>query len=85
MTIIDKNNAFVIVNEYPKGYVVWAIGREHFKHECYVPLARLQEDGLHVDRASLKAIKVKDEPTALRILREAVLRGVGKRKFERMV
>lgn len=79
-----RTDVFEIVSNYPGGYVVWAIGRENFPHKCYVPLARPVAD-YHIDLSSLKAIKVKDEKTALAILKEASLRGVDERKFNDLI
>lgn len=78
-----RTDIFEIVNEYPAGYVVWNIGRHNFQHESYIPLARPTSD-YHIDLSSLKAIKVKDEQTALAILKEAARRGVDEKKFKAM-
>lgn len=82
-TWYGKTDIYEIVDDYPAGYVVWNIGRHNFQHECYVPLAKPLAN-YRIDPTSLKAIKVKDEQTALAILKEASLRGVDEKKFKVM-
>lgn len=88
MKIIDekfgRKDVFEIVEEYPEGYIVWPIGRHNFQHPGYLPLAKIVGDGFHIDRNSLKAIRV-DEDIANTILQEAIIRGVDKEKFKRMI
>ena len=64
-----KTDVFEIVDEWPAGYYVWNIGREHFPVPGYLPLCK---DGVNVesfqrniDRDHLKAIKVQSEAAAL--------------------
>ena len=87
MKIIDEKfgckDVFAVLQESPEGYIVWPIGRHNFQHPGYLPLANIVGDGFHIDRNSLKAIKV-DEDIANTILQEAIIRGVDKEKFERM-
>lgn len=68
---------FEVVGVFPDGYVVWNIGRRNFPFEGYIPLTRLiwnkeLEGNFNIDLSSLKAIKVKDEETALRIMKLAM-------------
>ncbi len=72
---------FEIIPEFPEECVVWPIGRENFPFEKYVPVAYPIGD-FQIDRKRLMAIECKDEETALAILKEAVKRGVDKKKFE---
>ena len=78
-----RTDVYEIVDEYPKGYIVWNIGRHNFPHESYVPLAKPLED-CHINPTTLKAIKVKDEETALLILKEASRRGVDEKRFKEL-
>lgn len=81
--IIDGDDVFEVVNEWPfGGYVVWNIGRHNFKHEGYLPLA--QVDGYHVRPRTLKALYVGDEALCLAVLHEAGLHGVDEAKFRKM-
>ena len=83
--IYGRTDVYEIVSDFPKGYEVWPIGRQHFPHECYVPLAR-PIGNFHIDLTTLKAIRVKDEQTALAILREASLHGnVDEKKFNKLI
>ena len=69
--IKDNGREFEIVESFPEGAFVWCIGRQNFKHECYLPLAFLDtsyDDPYHVDVKRLKAIKVESEEIALRVL-----------------
>lgn len=84
--IKHNGDTFEVVNDFPKGYEIWNIGRHNFPFECYVPLARpLAENRYYIDRASLKAIKVDDEQTALAILKEAGRRTVNETKYYRII
>ena len=81
-----RRDIFEIVNEFPDGYIVWAIGRQNFPFPGYLPLAKLIEP-YSVSVTELKAIKV-DEQVALRILRLAVtgVRGhIDKTKFTQII
>ena len=83
--IKDYGREFEIVESFPEGAFVWNIGRENFKHECYLPLAFLDtsfSDLFHVDVKRLKAIKVKSEKIALNIIEMAGEATVGKKEFE---
>ena len=71
-----KAHVFIKVNEWPDGYYVWPIGREHFQFEGWLPLCK---DGKNeyewqrnIDTEHLKAIKVKSEEVALRCLDAAI-------------
>lgn len=75
---------FKIVDEVPSGYIVWNIGRHNFPFLEFVPLAKVFKGTYHVDVTTLKAIRVKNEETALAILKEASRRGVNKSKFNKM-
>ena len=39
--IKDDRHEFEIVESFPEGAFVWNIGRQNFKHECYLPLTFL--------------------------------------------
>ena len=59
--IKDNGREFEIVESFPEGAFVWNIGRQNFKHECYLPLAFLDTsypDLYHVDVKRLKRAKV---------------------------
>lgn len=79
-----REDVFEIVNEFPKGYYVWNIGRQNFPHECYVPLAKPLYDKYHIDLSKLKAIKVKDEKTAIEIMSYSSRHGCDEEKFKEL-
>jgi len=92
-TIINKKwnrtDVFEPVTEVPFGYFVWNIGRKNFPYERCIPLAK---DGhneyewqRNIDPTSLKYIEVATEELALRILKEASMRGCDREKFYRMI
>ena len=86
--IKDDRHEFEIVESFPDGAFVWNIGRQNFKHECYIPLAFLDTtypDPYHVDVKRLKAIKVKSEKIALNIMEMAGEATVGKKEFEDVI
>ena len=66
----QREDRFQVVEQFPINYVIWNIGRENFPFEGCIPLAKMK-DKIHVDMKSLKALKVKDEKTALMLLRQA--------------
>jgi len=77
---VDK---FEIVDNWQDGYYVWPIGRHNFPFECWLPLCK---DGrneepwqCNIDLTSLKAIKVRDEATALRCF-DAAVKGTARTK-----
>ena len=73
-TIVDKSywgrtDTFEVVNEFPAGYIVWNIGRHNFPHPGFVPLAKPDPNQkYHILLHGLKALRCKDEETALRII-----------------
>lgn len=69
-TEFGRTRRFEITNSFPTGYQVWNIGREHFKHECYIPVC-LADENFHVDIYSLKAVRLESEEMALFILDKA--------------
>lgn len=70
LSCIPREDRFQVVEQFPTNYVIWNIGRENFPFEGYIPLAKMKDE-IHVDMESLKALKVKDEKTALMLLRQA--------------
>ena len=86
--IKDDRHEFEIVESFPEGAFVWNIGRENFKHECYIPLAFLDTnfpDPYHVDVKRLKAIKVDSEEIAIYIAEVAHWKTVDKKEFEEII
>ncbi len=83
-TINDGGYVFEVVNEFPNGYKVWAIGRENFKHERFIPLCEVDEY-YNINPDSLKCLEVESEALALVILKQAVKTGVNKSKFNKIV
>ena len=82
--IKSGNHTFEVVDEFPESAVVWNIGRRNFQHEQYIPLAFIDnswDDNCHIDLERLKAIKVKSEDIALRVLDIACRETVDKDKF----
>jgi hypothetical protein len=65
-----NTHEFEIVDNFPADYQVWNIGRQNFPHPGYIPLCKA-DSHYNVDLDSLKALKVKDEKTALDILKRA--------------
>ena len=92
-TIVEKNwlrtDMFEQVAEVPDGHFVWAIGRQNFRHERCVPLAKdgknEEEWQCNIDVTSLKYIEVASEELALRLLDEAIRRGCDKERFYEIV
>lgn len=72
---VDKNwyrtDVFEIVDTFPAGYVVWAIGRDNFPHEGYIPLAK-STGKFTVSTDGLKALKMESEEIALHVLKMAI-------------
>lgn len=71
-------DTFEVVNCWPSNYTVWAIGRQNFPFDGWLPLCKYGHNEepwqRNIDLTSLKAIKVRDEETALRCL-DAAVRG----------
>ena len=92
-TIIDKKSfrtdRFEPVTEFPRGYLVWNIGRANFQHEKCVPLCKLGFNpdrwSRNIDIKSLKYIEVESEELALRILKEAGLKEIDRQRFYEIV
>lgn len=92
-TIVDKKwyrtDVFEQVTEVPDGYSIWPIGRENFRHERCVPLAKdgknEEEWQCNIDVTSLKYIEVASEELALRLLGEAIRNGCDKERFYEIV
>ena len=86
--IKDNGREFEIVESFPEGAFVWNIGRQNFKHECYLPLAFLDTsypDLYHVDVKRLKAIKVESEEIAIYIADVAPYKTIDKKEFEEII
>lgn len=88
-SIIDRNqwgrtDVFNVVNEFPKGYQVWNIGRQNFNHECFLPLCVADSD-CHADLDSLKATRVESEELALYILKQAGRKTITARNIQRVI
>lgn len=83
-TIINKNHwredIYTIVDIFPRGYVVWNIGRRNFPYPGYIPLAKMSGD-CSVDTTTLKAIKVETEEIAINIINAAAEKRIGKIDF----
>ena len=66
---MGRVDVFEIVDEWPAGYYVWNIGREHFPVIGYLPLCKDGHNAeswqRNIDRDHLKAIKVQSETAAL--------------------
>lgn len=86
---MHNTHTFEVVETFPHGYNVWNIGRKNFGFECYIPLAKPKTTGYTfqrcIDPETLKAIKVKDEETALKILNLSSYGVVGKKRFEELI
>ena len=76
-----RTDTFGIVDAFPPGYIVWNIGRHNFPFPGYVPLAKPSDKPHYIRLDSLRAIKVRDEQTALRILKAAAEREVDMDRF----
>jgi len=86
---MHNTHTFEIVETFPAGYVVWNIGRKNFNFECYLPLAKPISTKYTfqkcIDAETLKAIKVTDEETALKILNLSSYEVVDKERFEELI
>lgn len=80
----DSGYVFEVVDEFPDGYEIWAIGREHFDFEGCIPLCEVGKD-YSVNTDTLKTLKVKDETLALALMDEAIKQGVNKDKYNKMI
>ena len=86
--IKDYGREFEIVESFPEGAFVWCIGRQNFKHECYLPLAFLDtsyDEPYFVDLERLKAIKVESEEIAIYIADVAHYKTIDKKEFEEII
>lgn len=63
-------HSYEVVEEWPRGYFVWMIGRRNFPHPGYLPLAKDAREQGYVDTDKLKAICVVDEGLCEYIARE---------------
>lgn len=79
-----REDRFQVVENFPTNYVIWNIGRENFPFEGYIPLAKMK-DKIYVDMESLKALKVKDEKTALMLLKQAGRKSVNFDRFNELM
>lgn len=85
---MHNTHTFEIVETFPYGYNVWNIGRKNFDFECYLPLAKPEHRYPFqkcIDAETLKAIKVTDEETALKILNLSSCGVIDKRRFEELI
>ena len=81
----NRKDIFLIVDEFPCGYVVWNIGRGNFPFKGYIPLAKPTNTPYNIDLHSLKAIKVVDDDLADSILKDAGRRKIDKDEFQRII
>lgn len=79
--MIGRTDTFEIVGSFPQGYIVWNIGRHNFPFPGYIPLAKPSDEPHHIRLDSLRALKVRDEETALRILKAAGRGEVNRERF----
>ncbi len=64
------------INNVPECYVVWAIGRENFPYEGFIPLAKRHSSlPNYIDTRSLIALKCPTEGVALSLLNKAIVVG----------
>jgi hypothetical protein len=86
---MHSTHTFEVVETFPAGYSVWNIGRKNFNFECYLPLAKPKPSKYPfqkcIDPETLKAIKVKDEKTALKILNLSSCGVVDKSRFRELI
>lgn len=80
----NRKDVFEIVDEFPRGYVIWNIGRRNFPFKGYIPLAKPTNVPYNIDLHSLKAIKI-DDDLADSILKEAGRREINKDEFQRII
>ncbi len=86
---MHNTHTFEVVETFPHGYNVWNIGRKNFNFECYLPLAKPEPSKYPfqkcIDTETLKAIKVTDEETALKILDLSSYDVVDKERFKELI
>ena len=80
-----RKDTFEIVDDFPKGYVVWNIGRDNVPFPCYIPLAKRKRGSYDVDVSTLKTVRCSDEETALRIMKEACRHTVFRTTFIKLI
>ena len=78
ITTEDYHNkhTFEVVNKFPNGYVVWAIGVENSPAEGYLPLARPTNIPYNIDTHTLKTLFVGKE------LHEKLMKRVHKEQID---
>lgn len=79
-----RSDRFVVVNTFPKDYIVWNIGREHFPVQGYIPLA-LVDDNWQVDLSSLKTLKCPSDRIADVVLGKAHRQTVDKEEYQKII
>lgn len=58
------------------GYVVWNIGRHNFKAEGYIPICKVDTDGIHIKKNSLKALYLGND------ISDYIMKQAGKFRFD---
>lgn len=66
-----RTDVFRVFETFPKGYVVWNIGRRNFPYKGYVPIAKPGTLPYHIDLGHLGALKMESEKAALRLIEAA--------------
>lgn len=82
-----RTDIFEVCKEFPKGYVVWNIGRENFPFEGYVPLAKpILYPPNHIELKTLKTIKVSEDFALwlLKIASKGTYGSIDKQKFHKL-
>jgi hypothetical protein len=70
MKIINNDDVFRVVNnidDVPKDYQIWNIGRHNFDIKNYIPMARVNKN--EVDTTSLIALYIESETKALQLMK----------------
>lgn len=67
------NDKYEVVDKIPANYIVWNIGDNMINN--YLPLCEVEDDGMHIKRDTLKAIKF-DDVEELKIMRDGAAYGV---------
>lgn len=75
---VDRADRFEVVETFPRGYVVWNIGRRNFPFPGFIPLAKpSRENPYRIDLGSLKALRCEHS--------DAILYAAGRKQITKAV
>lgn len=70
----QRTDNFRIVDTFPRGYIVWPIGRQNFPFPGYIPLAKPhREKKYHIDLSTLAALRCEKSDAILRLASQTII------------